>query len=138
MGISLTMKGGKLTNGGKFWNMKTGEKVTVGPGEKLPGTKQDTYSRVPGWMLYSLMPIAGWLLADTLPKAIKSIYAPYADTLVFSYVVFVISFLSVVVGLVLFSVAQDILTTRDIKMFGWRPGEAYYSGSGRKKELQKD
>jgi hypothetical protein len=96
--------------------------------------KKDTYYGVPRWILYSLMPIALLLLTDILPNMVKSLYAAYADTLVFSYVVIVMTFMVVVLGLVFSAAIGDFLATRDFKVFGWRPGEAYYSGTDKKKE----
>jgi hypothetical protein len=96
--------------------------------------KKDTYYGVPRWILYSLMPIALLLLTDILPNAVKSLYAAYADTLLLSYVVIVMTFMIVVLGIVFSAAVGDFLATKDINLLGWRLGEAYFSGTDKKKE----
>jgi hypothetical protein len=47
--------------------------------------------------------------------------------------VFFLVILTVLVVGIFIAAIMDFLELRNIGMFGWRPGESYFSGTGRKK-----
>jgi len=51
----------------------------------------------------------------------------------YSYMVFFLLILLIIAGGIFIGAIMDFLELRNITMFGWRPGESYYSGTGRKK-----
>jgi hypothetical protein len=85
----------------------------------------------------ALVLLAGLMLVDVLPNILKSLYTQYSETLVFSYGVFAISFMAVMLVVVGFAAIRDLPAFFETVSFGWRPGEAFLGGSAKKEKKEK-
>ena len=80
--------------------------------------------------------LIGLMLVDVLPNMLKSLYAQYSQTLVFGYGVVAISFLVVILAIVGMAVIRDLPAFFETATFGWRSGEAYFSGGAKKNKTR--
>jgi len=135
--FTLRKRGGEAVSGGIYWCFETGERFRVIPGGSLPGPASATYYRLPRWVLLTLLLLAGSMVVDTLPNMLKSLYTKQTEQLVFGYGVVVCTWLAVMLAVVFAGAVRDILSMRELMVFGWRPGEAYLNGTSRKEKAKK-
>lgn len=81
--------------------------------------------------------LAGLMLVDVLPNMMKSLYTQQSPTLVFSYGVFAIGFLVVILSFIGMAVIRDLPAFFETATFSWRPREAYFSGAAKKEKTKK-
>lgn len=81
--------------------------------------------------------LVGLMLVDVLPNMLKSLYTQYSQTLVFSYGVFALSFLGVMLAFIGMAIVRDLPAFFESVTFGWRTREAYLSGAAGKEKTKK-
>ena len=84
-----------------------------------------------------LVLLVGLMLVDVLPNMLKSLYTQYSQTLVFSYGVFALSFLGVMLAFIGMAIVRDLPAFFESVTFGWRTREAYLSGAAGKEKTKK-
>jgi len=90
-----------------------------------------------GMVSGAMLLLAGLMLVDVLPNMLKSLYTEQSETLVFSYGVFAIGFLVVILSFIGMAVIRDLPAFFETATFGWRTREAYFSGEAKKEKTKK-
>lgn len=113
--MAFTFKGGETVKAGEYWDLYSGERVSLAAEGTLPGGDGVTFTRLPTVVVLLLAPIAGLLYAIFLP---------------FIGIAFVVD-----LG------ARALLegagnTLGQAASFNWRPSEAYLLGKKTEKKEQ--
>jgi hypothetical protein len=131
----LRKAGGERAEKGTYWNFQTGEKVVMEKGGILPGPSSERYYKLPPLVILGFWGAAAFAALLIIPEYAKSLYAGYADRLVFYYAVS--DYLAVGIVLTLLSIiaARDVFfRVMSVTTFEWSPLRAYFAGKKRDKK----
>ena len=109
--------GGEQAGKGTYWNILTGERVDLGGTSFLPGGRNDTFLRLPGFAVLVFGPALGLAFAIFLP--------------------FIAIVMTLTVGMRKVGAVLMTATGRSMS-FGWRPMESFLAGMGRVKKRRQE
>ena len=114
----LKHSGGQKVSKGTYWNLSSGQRITVMGEDVLPGDGSTLYLKIPSTGILILAPIIGLVYA---------VFLPFIG----------IAMMVKLIGQKVFGGAVKTASTS--ASFGWRPNEAYLAGKkNEKKEEGKD
>jgi len=100
--------GGELVERGSYWNLADGRYLHFAQPDVLPGPQSATYWKVPAPLMLAIAPVLGLIYA---------LFLPFIGLAMFAGLI-----AQKVVGGALEGLARAV-------SFGWRPSEAYFTGS---------
>jgi hypothetical protein len=112
----LKHNAGTKVGKGTYWNFSTGDRIDISTEGVLPGSRNDTYYRLPASGIVALGPVLGLIYAAFLPFI----------------------GIAMLVKVILEKVATAVTApTQRAASFGWRPSESYLAGKKKGSEAAK-